>query len=52
MAAVERRLQWGFGRTRPLLDEFLRRDDFGDGERTEPDVALPSDGPGRRTFQY
>ena len=30
MAAVERRLQWGFGRTRPLLDEFLRRDDFGD----------------------
>ena len=27
MAAVERRLQWGFGRTRPLLDEFLRRDD-------------------------
>ena len=46
MAAVERRLQWGFGRTRPLLDEFLRRDDFGDGERPEPDVALPADGPG------
>ena len=46
MAAVERRLQWGFGRTRPLLDEFLRRDDFGDGERPEPDVALPADGAG------
>ena len=41
MAAVERRLQWGFGRTRPLLDEFLRRDDFGDGERPEPRPIAP-----------
>ena len=46
MAAVERRLQWGFGRTRPLLDEFLRRDDFGDGARPAPDVALPAAGAG------
>jgi hypothetical protein len=43
---VERRLQWGFGRTRPLLEDFLRRDAFGDGERPDADAARPADGAG------